>query len=79
MTRNPPAGDLQAQVDALLLEQGSFAPLELLFATGRLLYADYEAWRRGEVGSLDEVLMGRREAVREELERAVAYARARPT
>lgn len=71
-----PAGDLQAQVDALLLEQGSFAPLELLFATGRLLYADYETWRRGEVGSLDEVLMGHREAVREELERAAAYARA---
>jgi len=70
------AGESQAQVDALLLEQGAFAPLELLFASGRLLYADYEAWRRGEVGSLDEVLMGRREAVREELQRAVSYARA---
>lgn len=69
-------GDLQAQVDALLLEQGAFAPLELLLATGRLLYTDYEAWRRGEVGRLDEVLMGRREAVREELEHAAAYARA---
>lgn len=76
MTRNASAGDLQAQVDALLLEQGALAPLELLFATGRLLYADYEAWHRGEVGTLDEVLMGRREAVREELERAAAYARA---
>ena len=76
MTRNAPAGDLQAQVDALLLEQGAFAPLELLFATGRLLYADYEAWRRGEVETLDEVLMGRREAIRGELESAAAYARA---
>jgi len=73
---NASAGELQAQVDALLLEQGAFAPLELLFATGRLLYADYEAWRRGEVETLDEVLMGRREAVREELEQAAAYARA---
>lgn len=54
----------------------TFAPLELLLATGRLLYTDYEAWRRGEVGRLDEVLMGRREAVREELEHAAAYARA---
>lgn len=72
--RNAWAGDLQAQVDALLLEQGAFAPLELLLATGRLLYTDYEAWRRGEVGRLDEVLMGRREAVREELEHAAAYA-----
>lgn len=70
------SGELQAQVDALLLEQGALAPLELLFATGRLLYADYEAWRRGEVGGLDEVLMGRPEAVREELEQAAAYARA---
>lgn len=72
----PAAADLQAQVDALLLEQGAFAPLELLFATGRLLYTDYEAWRRGEVGRLDEVLMGRRESVREELEHAATYARA---
>jgi hypothetical protein len=70
------AGELQAQIDALLLEQGALALVELLFATGRLLYADYEAWRQGDVGSLDEVLMGRREAVREELEQAVAYARA---
>ena len=75
-TRNAPAGELQAQVDALLLEQGAFAPLELLLADGRLLYADFEAWRRGEVASLDEVLMGRREAIREELEQAAAYARA---
>ncbi len=74
--RNASAGDLQAQVDALLLEQGAFAPLELLFVTGRLLYSDYEAWRRGEVGRLDEVLMGRRESVREELEHAATYARA---
>lgn len=73
--RKAPAPDLQAQVDALLLEQGAFAPLELLFATGRLLYTDYEAWRRGEVGRLDEVLMGRRESVRDELEHAAAYAR----
>jgi hypothetical protein len=69
-------GEVQAQVDALLLEQGAFAPLELLLATGRLLYADYEAWRRGDVARLDEVLMGRREAVREELEQAAAHARA---
>src|SRR6185437_10689799 len=70
------AGELLAQVDALLLEQGAFAPLELLLANGRLLYADFEAWRRGEVGRLDEVLMGHREATREELEQAAAYARA---
>jgi len=69
-------GGVRAQVDALLLEQGAFAPLELLLATGRLLYTDYEAWRQGEVARLDELLMGRREVVREELEQAAAYARA---
>ena len=74
--RNAPASGLQAQIDALLLEQGAFTPLELLLVNGRLLYADFEAWRRGEVGRLDEVLMGRREAIREELEQAAAYARA---
>lgn len=71
-----PPTQLQAQVDSLLLEQGAFAPLEFLFATGRLLPADYEAWRRREVRVLDELLMGARESVREELEQSTAYARA---
>ena len=71
-----PAAELQAQVDSLLLEQGWFAPLELLFATGRLLQLDYDAWRRREVPLLDEVLMGDRNAIRMELEQSAAYARA---
>lgn len=71
-----PAAELRAQVDSLLLEHGAFAPLELLFATGRLLHADYQAWRRREVRVLDEVLMGSRESIREELEQSVSYARA---
>ena len=66
---------LQAQVDAQLLEQGAFAPLELLFNSGRLLYSDYEAWRRREIDFLDSVLMGNRERTRAELEQAVGYAR----
>ena len=70
------AAELQAQVDSLLLEQGAFAPLELLFATGRLQPADYEAWRRREVRVLDEVLMGSRESIREELEQSAVHARA---
>jgi hypothetical protein len=71
-----PAPELQAQVDALLLEQGAFAPLELLFATGRLLPDDYQAWRRRDVRVLDDVLMGSRESIRAELEQAAAHARA---
>jgi hypothetical protein len=67
--------ELQAQVDAQLMEQGAFAPLDLLFNSGRLFYSDYEAWRRREIELLDEVLMGERANILAELERAVAYAR----
>ncbi len=66
---------LQAQIEAQLMEQGAFAPLEMLFNTGRLVYADYEAWRRREIELLDDVLMGDREKILTELEQAVAYAR----
>ncbi len=40
---------IQQAVDRLLLEQGVYTPLELLLAEGRLLFADYEAWRAGRV------------------------------
>jgi hypothetical protein len=67
--------ELQAQVDAQLMEQGAFAPLDLLFNSGRLIYSDYEAWRRREMELLDDVLMGDRGKILAELERAAAYAR----
>ena len=67
--------ELQAQVDAQLMEQGAFAPLDLLFNSGRLFYSDYEAWRRREIDLLDEVLMGDRANIVAEIERAVSYAR----
>jgi hypothetical protein len=66
---------LQAQVDAQLMEQGAFAPLDLLFNSGRLIYSDYEAWRRREMELLDDVLMGDRGKILAELEQAAAYAR----
>jgi hypothetical protein len=66
---------LQAQVDAQLLEQGAFAPLELLFNTGRLLYSDYESWRRRELDLLDGALMGNPDKIKAELEQAIGYAR----
>lgn len=72
MTVDP---SLQAQVDAQLLEQGAFAPLELLFNSGRLLYSDYESWRRRELDLLDSVLMGNRDRIKAEIEQAVRYAR----
>ena len=66
---------LQAQVDAQLLEQGAFAPLELLFNTGRLLYSDYESWRRRELELLDGALMGNPDKIKAELQQAIGYAR----
>jgi hypothetical protein len=67
--------ELQAQVDAQLMEQGAFAPLDLLFNSGRLIYSDYEAWRRREIEVLDDVLMGDRAKILAEMERAAAYAK----
>jgi len=68
-------GELQGQVDAQLLEQGAFAVMDFLLDSGRLLPDDYERWRRGDLGSLDEVLMGSTQKIRAELESAAAYAR----
>jgi len=67
--------ELQAQVDAQLLEQGAFSPLDLLIETGRLAYGDYEAWRRREIAVLDGVLMGNPEKIRAYIEAAAGYAR----
>lgn len=66
---------LQKQVDDQLLEQGAFAVLELLLASGRLAYSDYESWRRCEIEFLDSVLMGSPEKIRAQMEQAVSYAR----
>ena len=71
----PIDADLQAQVDAQLIEQGAFAPLELLFNSGRLIYGDYEGWRREEIDLLDSVLMGSKDKIKSEIEAAVGYAR----
>src|SRR6185436_17185633 len=66
---------LQAQVDAQLMEQGAFAPLDYLLDSGRLLYSDYESWRRREIDFLDDVLMGDRDRTLAEIQQAVGYAR----
>lgn len=49
---------IQQAVDQLLMEQGSYTPLELLLAEGRLLYCDYESWRGGELTELESTLFG---------------------
>jgi hypothetical protein len=67
--------ELQTQIDTQILEQGAFAPLEFLIDAGRLNHSDYEGWRRREISSLDDVLMGSKEKIRAQLESAAGYAR----
>jgi len=63
-------------VDRLLFEQGVYTPLELLLAEGRLLYADYEAWRGGQCDYLEDLLFGDPQQSYDLMTRAEAYARA---
>lgn len=65
--------DAQSAVQQLLLDQGAYSPMELLLTTGLVAQGDYFAWRRGEIGSLDEAL-GDRLAARGLLETAQAFA-----
>ncbi len=65
---------IRSQVDQLLLEQGEYLPLEFLLAEGRLVYADYEAWRNGAAGLLEERLFGDAGQVKQDLAQASAYA-----
>lgn len=67
---------VQQAVDRLLLEQGSYTPLELLLAEGRLLFTDYEAWREGEGQYLDEFLFGDPAQSQTLLQHAADYAKA---
>jgi hypothetical protein len=66
---------VQTQIDTQILEQGAFVPLEFLLDSGRLIQGDYESWRRREIDSLDDVLMGSPEKIRAQLESAAGYAR----
>jgi hypothetical protein len=67
---------LQAQVDGQLIEQGAFSTIDLLINCGRLEYGDYERWRRRELETLDEVLMGDVQKITAEMAQTSAYARA---
>lgn len=52
--------ETQQAVDNLLREQGAYSPLELLLAEGRLIYGDYEAWRKGEQAYLESAYFSQR-------------------
>lgn len=65
---------LHAAVDRLVLAHGAFIPMELLLREGWLRYADYEAWRCGEVDAIDEMLIGDPTLIHDRLQRAVDWA-----
>ncbi|MBS1269505.1 MAG: hypothetical protein MAG794_00456 [Gammaproteobacteria bacterium] len=64
-------------VDQLLLERGEYLPLELLLREGCLAFADYEAWRNGELDFLDRALFGDPERIRQQLLEAEDYLQRR--
>ncbi len=68
----PPA--IQAAMDALLISHGAYIPVELLITLGRLRYADYEAWRCGELPTLQRALAGNAGRVLSLLESAARWA-----
>lgn len=67
---------IPAAIDRLLLEHGVYAPVELLLVMGRLRYADYEAWRCGDIATLELALGNELVGLGEFLEEAAAYVRA---
>lgn len=68
--------EVQAAVQQLVVEQGEYAPLELLLATNRLGYEDYRAWRECRLETLDAVLTDGRRRIRAWLEGAQSWAEA---
>ena len=61
-------------LEELVLETGVYSPAELLLAMNGLSYDDYLAWRRGELGDLDAVLIAGLAETRTLLESARAYS-----
>ena len=64
----------QPILEKLVLETGVYSPAELLLAINQLSYDDYLAWRRGELGDLDAVLIDGLAETRTLLELARAYS-----
>ena len=73
-TMNVRTAEVQAAVQQLVMEQGEYAPLELLLATNHLAWDDYRAWRKGRLETLDPVLSDGNLETREWLEEAQAWA-----
>ena len=65
---------VQAAVQRLVMEHGEYMPLELLLATNRLGYEDYQAWREGRLETLDAILADGKRETRAWLEGAQSWA-----
>lgn len=50
------AGEMQVAIQQQLSAHGFYSPVELLLATNHLGYDDYQAWRRGDHRTLDDLL-----------------------
>ena len=70
-----PAAEMLAAIQHVLTAYGFYSPLELLLATNRLRYDDYQAWRRGERATLDDVLVPSPAGVRVLLDDGASWAR----
>lgn len=73
----PPSvsGELPAAIQQLLSAHGFYSPIELLLATNRLAYDDYQAWRRGDHETLDDLLADGVDAARSFLDEAATWVR----
>lgn len=82
MSTSPPAerasatgSETHAAIQQLLDTHGFYSPVELLLATNRLGYDDYQAWRRGDHPTLDALLRDGVAKTRTLLEEAERWAR----
>ena len=67
--------ELPAAIQQLLSAHGFYSPIELLLATNRLAYDDYQAWRRGDHETLDDLLPDGVDAARSLLDEASIWVR----
>ena len=70
------AGEMHGAIQQLLSAHGFYSPVELLLATNRLGYDDYQAWRRGDHRTLDGLLHDGVAEAQSLLEQADAWVRA---
>ncbi|MFB3105397.1 MAG: hypothetical protein ACE1ZA_10770, partial [Pseudomonadales bacterium] len=69
-----PSTRVHAAIQSLLLNHGSYTPLELLIELDAVSYADYEAWRLGLRSTLTECVAGGDASTQHLVDTAAAWA-----